>query len=67
MAVITTSSFADFSKKLIARAQDIKKRVESMHGKKVVVGIPSSAKYPNGKSVAEVAELISDGDRKSVV
>lgn len=61
MAVIRTSSFADFSKKLVARAKDIKDRVEAMKGKKVVVGIPASAKYPNGKSVAEVAELITNG------
>ena len=32
-----------------------------MRGKKVVVGIPKSAKYPNGKSVAEVAEQIEYG------
>ena len=61
MGISTSSSFADFSKKLIARAQDIKERVESMRGKKVVVGIPASAKYPNGKSVAAVADLISEG------
>lgn len=61
MSVTTCSSFADLTKKLKARALDIKRRVESMRAKKVVVGIPSSAKYPNGKSVAAVAQMINDG------
>lgn len=61
MAVTNSNSFADFSKKLIARAKDIKERVESMRGKRVVVGIPPSAKYPNGKSVAKVADCITYG------
>ena len=57
----SNSSIVDFSKKLKSRLQDIKDRVESMRGKRVVVGIPKSAKYPNGKSVAEVAEQIEYG------
>lgn len=61
MAISNTNSFADFSKKLTARARDIKDRVESLRGKRVVVGIPKDAKYPNGKSVAKVADLISYG------
>ena len=61
MSVETFSSFADFRKKLTARAKDIKERMESMRGKSVVVGIPPSAEYPNGKSVVEVAQLITDG------
>lgn len=61
MGVTNTNSFADFSKKLIARARDIKERVESMRGKRIVVGIPPSAKYPNGKSVAKIADCVSYG------
>ena len=61
MAITTCSSFADLTKKLKARALDIKSRVESMRGKRVVVGIPASAEYPNGKKVAAVAQLINDG------
>lgn len=61
MLVTTSNSFADFSKKLIARAKDIKERVEAMRGKRIVVGIPPSAKYPNGESVVQVADCISYG------
>lgn len=61
MAVNNLSSLLEFSKKLKDRAQDIKKRVESMRGASVVVGIPSNARYPNGKRVAEVAERIEYG------
>lgn len=61
MAVINTSSVADFCKKLTARARDIKERVEAMNNKRVVVGIPADATYPNGQKVAEVAELITYG------
>lgn len=61
MALKNTNSFVDFNKKLKARAKDIIDRVESMRGKRVVVGIPDSATYPNGKKVAMVADLISAG------
>lgn len=61
MAVYTTKSVAELTKKLKARAKDIRDRVESLKGVKVVVGIPKDAKYPNGKSVAEVAQLVSYG------
>ena len=61
LRINTSNSFAEVSKKLMARAKDIKERVESMRGKKIVVGIPESAEYPNGKSVAAVADLITYG------
>ena len=61
VATSNTNSIVDFCKKLRARARDIKDRVESMRGKRVIVGIPKSAHYPNGQSVAHVADLISYG------
>ena len=62
MATHTTSaSIDDFCKKLRATAADIKDRMNAMREKKLSVGIPKSAKYPNGKSVAEVAEQIEYG------
>lgn len=63
MAVTYSSSFAELSKKIKARALDIKKRVEALDGQRVVVGIPGDAEYPNGKKVAEVAELVTYGIR----
>ena len=61
MAIHTSNSAADFGKKLRTRIEELKDRVNSMRGKRVIVGIPQSARYPNGKSVAEVANLIADG------
>lgn len=61
MALINSNSFADFSKKIKARATDIKERIASLKGKRIVVGIPPSAQYPNGKSVVQVADCITYG------
>lgn len=63
MGVTYSRSFADLSGRIRARAEEMKRKVEALDGKKVVVGIPADAKYPNGKSVAEVAELVSYGIR----
>lgn len=61
MAVETCSSFAELSKKLTARADDLKDIVRKMRKKDIVVGIPPESTYPNGKKIVDVAELIEYG------
>ena len=59
--VETYNSIADLQKRLNFRVKELQDRVKSMHGKRVIVGIPPGAKYPDGKSVAKVADQIVYG------
>jgi len=73
MAVYETSSLVDLKKKMKSTAEDIKRRINSMRGKEIIVGIPpdstypphtkstDSLKYPNGIPIAVVANMIEYG------
>ena len=61
MSDINTRAANALAKKLFAKVKDIKSQVVALGENRMVVGIPPEAKYPNGKSVAKVAECITYG------
>ena len=63
MSVTTCSSFADLSKKLHAKAEDISARVNAMRKKNIVVGIPPESRYPNGQKIVDIARMIEYGTK----
>jgi len=63
MSITTCSSFADLSKKLHAKAEDISARVNAMRKKNIVVGIPPESRYPNGQKIVDIARMIEYGTK----
>lgn len=54
-------SFSDLSRKMEEEVRGIANSLKALNGKKIAVGIPSDAKYPNGTKVTKVAKLIEYG------
>lgn len=54
-------SFSDLSRKMEEEVKGIANSLKALNGKKIAVGIPSNAKYPNGTKVAKVAKIIEYG------
>ena len=54
-------SFSDLSRKMEEEVRGIANSLKTLNGKKIAVGVPSDAKYPNGTKVAKVARLIEYG------
>lgn len=59
-------SFIDLSRKMEEEVRGIANSLKALNGKKIAVGVPSDAKYPNGTKVSKVAKLIEYGTHSMV-
>lgn len=63
MSRVNCRGFDDLSRRLEKVAKEMVDKVKAANGKRIAVGIDSSARYPNEKKVSEVARIIEYGTK----